>query len=388
MGLMHNYARLPVAFVHGEGVWLQDSDGRRYLDALAGIAVCGLGHSHPAVTRALQEQAGRLLHTSNLYRIPAQEWLAETLCTISGLDGAFFCNSGAEANEAAIKIARLHGHAKGIAEPRILVFSNAFHGRTMATLTATGNFKIQAGFAPLLPGFLRAPYGDLATAQALVQANPDLCAILVEPIQGEGGVRPAPEGFLAGLRALCNNADILLMLDEVQTGIGRTGQFFAYQQLPGFLPDVLSLAKGLGNGVPIGAMLANARVAALFSPGKHGTTFGGGPLVCAVAQAVLDTMQQEAIPAQAARMGAILRRKLRERLAAHPQVVDIRGMGLMVGIELRDKPEGLVERALEKALLINVTAERVIRLLPPLIIQEGEIDLLVEGLVELLQERA
>ncbi len=388
MGLMHNYARLPVAFVHGEGVWLQDSDGRRYLDALAGIAVCGLGNSHPAVTRALQEQAGRLLHTSNLYRIPAQEWLAETLCTISGLDGAFFCNSGAEANEAAIKIARLHGHAKGIAEPRILVFSNAFHGRTMATLTATGNFKIQAGFAPLLPGFLRAPYGDLATAQALVQANPDLCAILVEPIQGEGGVRPAPEGFLAGLRALCNDADILLMLDEVQTGIGRTGQFFAYQQLPGFLPDVLSLAKGLGNGVPIGAMLANARVAPLFSPGKHGTTFGGGPLVCAVAQAVLDTMQQEAIPAQAARMGAILRRKLRERLAAHPQVVDIRGMGLMVGIELRDKPEGLVERALEKALLINVTAERVIRLLPPLIIQEGEIDLLVEGLVELLQERA
>ncbi|MHB1203059.1 MAG: acetylornithine/succinylornithine family transaminase [Acidithiobacillus sp.] len=386
MGLMHNYARLPVAFVHGEGVWLQDSDGRRYLDALAGIAVCGLGHSHPAVTRAIQEQAGRLLHTSNLYRIPAQERLAETLCTISGLDGAFFCNSGAEANEAAIKIARLHGHAKGIAEPRILVFSNAFHGRTMATLTATGNFKIQAGFAPLLPGFLRAPYGDLATAQALVQANPDLCAILVEPIQGEGGVRPAPAGFLAGLRALCSDADILLMLDEVQTGIGRSGQFFAYQQLPGFLPDVLSLAKGLGNGIPIGAMLATARVAKLFSPGKHGTTFGGGPLVCAVAQAVLDTMQHEDIPAHAAWMGKILRQKLRERLAGHPQVVDIRGMGLMVGIELRDKPEALVERALEKALLINVTAERVIRLLPPLIIQESEIDLLVEGLADLLRE--
>ena len=386
MGLMHNYARLPVAFVHGEGVWLQDSDGRRYLDALAGIAVCGLGHSHPAVTRAIQEQAGRLLHTSNLYRIPAQERLAETLCTISGLDGAFFCNSGAEANEAAIKIARLHGHAKGIAEPRILVFSNAFHGRTMATLTATGNFKIQAGFAPLLPGFLRAPYGDLATAQALVQANPDLCAILVEPIQGEGGVRPAPAGFLAGLRTLCSDADILLMLDEVQTGIGRSGQFFAYQQLPGFLPDVLSLAKGLGNGIPIGAMLATARVANLFTPGKHGTTFGGGPLVCAVAQAVLDTMQQEDIPAHAARMGKILRQKLQERLATHPQVVDIRGMGLMVGIELRDKPEALVERALEKALLINVTAERVIRLLPPLIIQESEIDLLVEGLADLLRE--
>ncbi|MGC8504202.1 MAG: aspartate aminotransferase family protein [Acidithiobacillus sp.] len=388
MALMHNYARLPVAFVQGEGVWLQDSDGRRYLDALAGIAVCGLGHSHPAVTRALREQAGRLLHTSNLYRIPAQERLAETLCAISGLDGAFFCNSGAEANEAAIKIARLHGHAKGIAEPRILVFSNAFHGRTMATLTATGNFKIQAGFAPLLPGFLRAPYGDLATARALVRANPDLCAILVEPIQGEGGVRPAPEGFLAGLRALCNDADILLMLDEVQTGIGRTGQFFAYQQIPAFLPDVLSLAKGLGNGVPIGAMLANARVASLFSPGKHGTTFGGGPLVCAVAQAVLDTMQHDAIPAHAARMGKLLRRKLRERLAGHSQVVDIRGMGLMVGIELRDKPEGLVERALEKALLINVTAERVIRLLPPLIIQESEIELLVEGLADLLREGA
>ncbi|MBU2851543.1 aspartate aminotransferase family protein [Acidithiobacillus ferrivorans] len=385
MPLMSTYARLPVAFARGEGVWLYDTEGRRYLDALAGIAVCGLGHSHPAVTRALQAQAGQLLHTSNLYHIPAQEKLSDTLCAISGMDAAFFCNSGAEANEAAIKIARLHGHDKGIAEPQILVFSNAFHGRTLAALTATGNFRIQEGFSPLVPGFVRAPYGDLHTVRALVAANPGICAILVEPVQGEGGVRPAPEGFLTGLRAVCDAHGLLLMLDEVQTGIGRTGAFFAYQQIPGLLPDVLSLAKGLGNGVPIGAMLARQSTAALFGPGKHGTTFGGGPLVCAAAQAVLDTMQQEAIPAHAERMGALLRQRLQERLGQHPEVVEVRGMGLMVGIELAHKPERLVERALEAGLLINVTAERVIRLLPPLILQAAEIDLLVAGLASLLE---
>jgi acetylornithine aminotransferase len=283
---MNNYARLPVAFSRGEGVWLYDSEGRRYLDALAGIAVVGLGHCHPAVTQALQSQAGTLLHTSNLYQIPLQEKLADSLCRLSGLDAAFFCNSGAEANEAAIKMARLHGHQKGIAEPQVLVFTQAFHGRTLAALTATGNFRIQEGFAPLVPGFVRAPYGDSSTVRGLIAANPAIAAILVEPVQGEGGVRPAPEGFLADLRSICDAHGLLLMLDEVQTGIGRTGNFFAYQQLDGAFPDVLSLAKGLGNGVPIGALLARKAAADLFGPGKHGTTFGGGPLVCAAAQAV------------------------------------------------------------------------------------------------------
>ncbi|MDR7925661.1 aspartate aminotransferase family protein [Acidithiobacillus thiooxidans] len=385
MALMNNYARLPVAFSRGEGVWLYDSEGRRYLDALAGIAVVGLGHCHPAVTQALQSQAGTLLHTSNLYQIPLQEKLADSLCRLSGLDAAFFCNSGAEANEAAIKMARLHGHQKGIAEPQVLVFTQAFHGRTLAALTATGNFRIQEGFAPLVPGFVRAPYGDSSTVRGLIAANPAIAAILVEPVQGEGGVRPAPEGFLADLRSICDAHGLLLMLDEVQTGIGRTGNFFAYQQLDGAFPDVLSLAKGLGNGVPIGALLARKAAADLFGPGKHGTTFGGGPLVCAAAQAVLDTMENANIPAQAAKMGALLQQKLRHALAQHPEVRDIRGMGLMVGIELAQKPERLVERALEAGLLINVTADKVIRLLPPLIISESEIDLLVAGIVRLLE---
>ncbi|MGE4530717.1 MAG: aspartate aminotransferase family protein [Acidithiobacillus sp.] len=385
MALMSTYARLPVAFVRGEGVWLYDTTGRPYLDALAGIAVCGLGHSHPAVTQALQAQAGTLLHTSNLYEIPLQEKLSDSLCAISGLDAAFFCNSGAEANEAAIKMARLHGHHKGIAEPQILVFTQAFHGRTLAALTATGNFRIQEGFAPLVPGFIRAPYGDIRTVRALVAANPAISAILVEPIQGEGGVRPAPEGFLQALRDVCDAHGLLLMLDEVQTGIGRTGSFFAYQQIAGLRPDVLSLAKGLGNGVPIGAILADQAAARLFGPGKHGTTFGGGPLVCAAAQAVLDTMQNESIPARAEKMGTLLRQRLKDTLSQHPGVQEIRGMGLMIGIELTHKPERLVERALEAGLLINVTAEKVIRLLPPLIIAESEIDLLVSGISQLLE---
>jgi acetylornithine/N-succinyldiaminopimelate aminotransferase len=385
MALMQNYARLPVAFVRGEGAWLYDEAGKRYLDALAGIAVCGLGHSHPAVTRALQEQAGTLLHTSNLYHVPLQEKLAEQLCRLSGLDAAFFCNSGAEANEAAIKLARLHGHARGIAEPKILVFTQSFHGRTLATLTATGNRKIQEGFAPLVPGFVRAPYGDLDSAAAILAADPAVCAVLVEPIQGEGGVRPAPEGFLPGLRALCDQHQALLLLDEVQTGIGRTGTFFAYQQ-ENCMPDVLSLAKGLGNGVPIGAVLARAPTAALFSAGKHGTTFGGGPLVCAAALAVLETMERENIPAHAEKMGADLRALLQQSLGKHPQVEEIRGRGLMVGVVLRTAPHKLVERALAQGLLINVTAERVIRLLPPLIYGPEEVRLLAEKLSALLED--
>ncbi|WP_291511565.1 aspartate aminotransferase family protein [Acidithiobacillus sp.] len=385
MSLMATYARLPVAFERGEGVWLFDAEGRAYLDALAGIAVCGLGHSHPAVTRAIQEQAGRLIHTSNLYRVPLQEALGERICRLSGLDAAFFCNSGAEANEAAIKMARLYGHQRGIAEPKILVFSQAFHGRTLAALTATGNFRIQEGFAPLVSGFVRVPYGDLAAAAAALAADPAIVAVLAEPIQGEGGVRPAPAGFLRGLRTLCDTHSALLMFDEVQTGIGRSGKFLAFQHEDGLLPDVLSLAKGLGNGVPIGALLARTPAAALFGPGKHGTTFGGGPLVCAAALAVLETMEREDIPTQAARQGQRLRDSLRQKLGQHPLVEEIRGMGLMVGVVLRRKPERLVEKALDAGLLINVTAERVIRLLPPLIIQEAEIERLTDILSTLLE---
>lgn len=388
MALMNNYARLPVAFVRGEGVWLYDEQGRKYLDALAGIAVCGLGHCHPAVTLALQEQAGKLLHTSNLYQVPEQLALSDDLCRLSGLDAAFFCNSGAEANEAAIKMARLHGHAQGIAEPKILVFTQAFHGRTLAALTATANRKIQEGFAPLLPGFVRAPYGDLDTVAGMLAADPDIAAVLVEPVQGEGGVRPAPVGFLRGLRALCDTHRALLICDEVQTGVGRTGQFFAYQHEEGLLPDVLCLAKGLGNGVPIGAIVARQTAAELFGPGKHGSTFGGGPLVCAAARAVLQTMEAEKIPAQAAAMGNLLQQRLRERLAGNPAVEEVRGLGLMVGVVLREEPQDFVRRALHAGVLLNVTAGRVIRLLPPLIFSAADVELLVDTLVDLLREEA
>ena len=388
MALMNNYARLPVAFVRGEGVWLYDEQGRKYLDALAGIAVCGLGHCHPAVTLALQEQAGKLLHTSNLYQVPEQLALSDDLCRLSGLDAAFFCNSGAEANEAAIKMARLHGHAQGIAEPKILVFTQAFHGRTLAALTATANRKIQEGFAPLLPGFVRAPYGDLDTVAGMLAADPDIAAVLVEPVQGEGGVRPAPVGFLHGLRALCDTHRALLICDEVQTGVGRTGRFFAYQHEEGLLPDVLCLAKGLGNGVPIGAIVARQTAAELFGPGKHGSTFGGGPLVCAAARAVLQTMEAEKIPAQAAAMGNLLQQRLRERLAGNPAVEEVRGLGLMVGVALREEPQDFVRRALHAGVLLNVTAGRVIRLLPPLIFSAADVELLVDTLVDLLREEA
>ncbi len=388
MALMNNYARLPVAFVRGEGVWLYDEQGRKYLDALAGIAVCGLGHCHPAVTLALQEQAGKLLHTSNLYQVPEQLALSDDLCRLSGLDAAFFCNSGAEANEAAIKMARLHGHAQGIAEPKILVFTQAFHGRTLAALTATANRKIQEGFAPLLPGFVRAPYGDLDTVTGMLAADPDIVAVLVEPVQGEGGVRPAPVGFLRGLRALCDTHRALLICDEVQTGVGRTGQFFAYQHEEGLLPDVLCLAKGLGNGVPIGAIVARQTAAELFGPGKHGSTFGGGPLVCAAARAVLQTMEAEKIPAQAAAMGNLLQQRLRERLAGNPAVEEVRGLGLMVGVVLREEPQDFVRRALHAGVLLNITAGRVIRLLPPLIFSAADVELLVDTLVDLLREEA
>ena len=384
--LMRNYKRQPVAFVRGEGPWLWDDQGRRYLDALSGIAVCGLGHAHPAVTQALCEQAGQLIHTSNLYEIPQQTRLAERLTALAGMDRAFFCNSGAEANETAIKLARLHGHHKGIARPTVIVMEGSFHGRTLATLTATGNARIQAGFAPLVEGFIRVPHGDLAAVEVLAD-HPDVVAILVEPITGEGGIRIPPEGYLKGLRTLCDRAGWLLMLDEIQAGIGRTGTWFAFQH-EGITPDVLSLAKGLGNGVPIGATLAAGAAADLFTPGTHGTTFGGNPLVCRAALAVLDTLEQEALLAHADTMGQSLVAAFRNRLGRHPAVRDIRGKGLMLGIELDRPCAELVALALEAGLLINVTAERVIRLLPPLIIDRPEADQIVDIVSDLVERFA
>jgi acetylornithine aminotransferase len=383
--LMNTYGRLPVSFEHGEGVWLFDSDGGRYLDALAGIAVNGLGHAHPAVLRALQEQAAKLIHASNIYTIRRQSELADALCRVSGMERVFFCNSGAEANEAAIKLARLYGHKQGVDRPTIIVMERSFHGRTMATLTASGNRKIQAGFEPLVAGFTRAPYGDLEALQTIGRNNPDVVAVLMEPVQGEGGVRIAPPGFLRQLRALCDQRRWLLMLDEVQTGNGRTGTYFAYQH-EGIAPDVVTTAKGLGNGLPIGACLAQGGAGELFQPGNHGTTFGGNPLTCAVGLAVVRTIEQEDLCAHAAREGDYLLSQLQQRLGQVPGVVSVRGMGLMLGIELARPCGELVKQALAQGLLINVTADKVIRLLPPLIWQREHSEQLLDVLCPLVAQ--
>ncbi|QIK38874.1 aspartate aminotransferase family protein [Caldichromatium japonicum] len=382
--LMATYHRLPVTFARGEGIWLWDTEGRRYLDALAGVAVCGLGHAHPAVTAAVCEQAGQLLHTSNLYRIAEQERLAALLTQASGMERAFFANSGAEANEAAIKLARLYAHRRGIENPGILVAEHSFHGRTLATLSATGNRKVQAGFEPLVQGFVRVPYDDLEAIETAAANRSNIVAVLIEPLQGEGGIRLPAADYLPRLRALCDRHQWLLMLDEVQTGMGRTGRLFAFEHT-GIQPDVLTLAKGLGNGLPIGACLARGPAAELFTPGSHGSTFGGNPLVCRVARAVIETIQAERLAENAATQGHYLLDSLRTALAQFPGVVEIRGRGLMVGIEL-DRPCGaLVQEALAAGLLINVTAERVIRLLPPLIITRDQVDLLVGALAELIR---
>ncbi|AGA32954.1 Acetylornithine aminotransferase [Thioalkalivibrio nitratireducens DSM 14787] len=380
--LQTTYNRLPVAFEYGEGAWLWDTEGRRYLDALSGIAVCGLGHAHPKIAAAIAEQAHTLIHTSNLYRVPLQEQLARRLCALGGMDQAFFCNSGAEANEAAIKLARLHGHRRGIARPKIVVMEGSFHGRTLATLSATGNARIQKGFEPLVEGFVRVPYDD-PDAVAALGGDPEIAAILVEPITGEGGIRLPRPGYLQELRELATRHDWLLMLDEIQSGIGRTGQWFAFQHEE-IVPDVLSLAKGLGNGVPIGASLVSGRAIDLFTPGSHGTTFGGNPLVCRAALAVLDVMQEEALCEQAARHGDVLLRLLQERLAHRPEVVEIRGRGLMLGIELDRPAAELVRRALDRGLLINVTAERVVRLLPPLITDDDQITEIADTVADIV----
>jgi len=383
--LMQTYTRLPVTFSHGEGVYLYDTDGRRYLDAIAGIAVNDLGHAHPAVTAAIREQADKLVHTSNLYRIEAQEQLGEALTGIAGMESCFFGNSGAEANEAAIKIARLYGHQRKIDKPAIVVLEGAFHGRTLATLSATGNRKIQAGFEPLVTGFTRAPRNDIQALHQIAAHNPGVVAVLMEPIQGESGVHALSAQYLRAVRELCDQQEWLLMLDEVQTGNGRTGSYFAYQAL-GLVPDVVTTAKGLGNGVPIGACLARGAAARVLGAGQHGSTFGGSPLVCATALAVLTTITEENLCANAAAMGELIVERLRADSQAAKQIVEIRGRGLMLGVELRQECGELVQRALDAGLLINVTAGNTIRLLPPLVIEPQEAQALAAGVAQLIRE--
>ncbi|MDR2164274.1 MAG: aspartate aminotransferase family protein [Zoogloeaceae bacterium] len=381
--LMNTYGRLPVAFARGEGCRLTDTEGRTYLDALAGIAVNTLGHAHPALVAALSGQAGRLMHVSNLYRIPEQEALADALAERSGLSEAFFCNSGCEANEAAIKLARFYGHRKGIDAPGIAVLEGAFHGRTLATLSATGNRKVQAGFEPLVNGFTRIPRNDIAALRAVADTRPGIVAVMLEVIQGEGGIEIISDDFLKGARALCDEKGWLLICDEVQCGMARTGQWFGFQHA-GILPDIVTLAKGLGSGVPIGACLAGGKAAGLFGPGNHGSTFGGNPLAATAALKTIEIIEAEGLLEKAARTGEQIRGALAEALDGISGVKEIRGRGLMIGIAL-DRPCGaLVQAALDQGLLINVTHERVIRLLPPLIFGPDEVRELVGKLAPLI----
>jgi acetylornithine/N-succinyldiaminopimelate aminotransferase len=383
--LMATYARLPVQFERGEGVWLWDTEGRQYLDALGGIAVCALGHAHPGVAQAVSEQAARLVHTSNLYGITLQEQLADRLCALSGMERAFFCNSGAEANETAIKIARLYGHGRQIAVPTVIVMENSFHGRTLATLTATGNRKVQAGFEPLVQGFIRVPYNSLRAIETVARNSADVVAVLVEPIQGEGGINVPDPDYLPGLRRICDEHGWLLMLDEIQTGMGRTGAWFACQH-GGVLPDVLTVAKALGNGVPIGACLARGTAAGLMHPGNHGTTFGGNPLAARAALAVIAAIERDDLVKHAGELGQQMLEEFRDRLGGVNGVKEIRGLGLMIGIELDRPCAVLVKRALDRGLLINVTAERVIRLLPPMVTTAHQGETIVDKVSELVCE--
>ncbi len=382
---MNTYARLPVTFVKGEGVWLWDDQGQRYLDALSGVAVCGLGHCHPRLTKAICQQAQTLIHTSNLFRVGKQEQLATRLVELSGMDNAFFCNSGAEANEAAIKLARLYGHNKGIALPTIIVMERSFHGRTMATLTASGNRKVQAGFEPLMTGFVRVPYNNLDAVAQVAANNKEVVALLVEPFQGEGGVNIPEVHYLQGLREICKQKDWLLMLDEVQSGIGRSGKWFAFQH-SGIFPDVVTLAKGLGGGVPIGACLAKGVAAEVFKPGNHASTFGGNPLVCAAALETLAVISDENLLDHVVELGDFIRNRLSAQLANQKGVVDIRGQGLITGIELSVPCVDLVKKALERKLLINVTSDKVIRLLPAFVMQQSEAEQVVDILCSLIKE--
>ncbi len=382
--LMATYNRTDTAFENGQGSWLFDSNGNKYLDLISGIAVCGLGHCHSAVTQAIKDQVGRLVHTSNLYQIPLQNELATLLAKVSEMDNVFFCNSGAEANEAAIKLARLYGHQREIKNPCIIVIEDAFHGRTMATLSATGSRKVQAGFEPLVSGFARAPFDDLGAVREIAKNNPDVVAVLLEPIIGEGGVQIPDPGYLPELRKICDENQWLMMLDEVQTGNGRTGSYFAYQQ-QGFTPDVVTTAKGLGNGFPIGACLARGLAAQLFKPGNHGSTFGGSPLACAASIATVTTIINQKLPERAAQLGTHMVEQLKEEMKHANYVREIRGAGMMIGIELDFPCPELVVLARAKGLLINVTADSVIRLLPPLTLTEQEAELAVTALAKLIK---
>jgi|TARA_B110000879_G_scaffold141905_1_gene184718 acetylornithine aminotransferase len=383
--LMNTYGTKAATLVKGEGVWLWDANGNKYLDALSGIAVCGLGHSHPAIAAAVAEQASVLTHCSNFFAIPNQVALADKLCAASGMDKVFFGNSGAEANEAAIKMARLHGHKKGIKLPTVLVMDNAFHGRTLATLSASGSRKVQAGFEPLVRGFTRAPFDDIKSLETIADNNPNICAIFVEPIQGEGGIRVAADSYLQQLREFCTEKGWLLMLDEVQTGNGRTGKYFYYQH-SGIIPDVVTTSKGLGNGVPIGACLAHGEAAELMQPGNHGSTFGGNPLACAAALAAVTTIEQESLCERATVLGDRLMNGFKSALADVAHVKEIRGKGCMIGIEL-DKPcKSLFPAAMAKGLIINVTADSVIRLLPPMVMTDDEADQVIAILAPLIKD--
>jgi acetylornithine/N-succinyldiaminopimelate aminotransferase len=383
--LMNTYGTKAATLVKGEGVWLWDANGNKYLDALSGIAVCGLGHSHPAIASAVAEQASVLTHCSNFFAIPNQVALADKLCAASGMDKVFFGNSGAEANEAAIKMARLHGHKKGIKLPTVLVMDNAFHGRTLATLSASGSRKVQAGFEPLVRGFTRAPFDDIQSLETIADNNPNICAIFVEPIQGEGGIRVAADSYLQELRKFCTEKGWLLMLDEVQTGNGRTGKYFYYQH-SGITPDVVTTSKGLGNGVPIGACLAHGEAAELMQPGNHGSTFGGNPLACSAALAAITAIEEEHLCERAIVLGERLMTGFAKALADVAHVKEIRGKGCMIGIEL-DKPcKSLFPAAMAKGLIINVTADSVIRLLPPMVMTDDEADQVVAILAPLIKD--
>ncbi len=382
--VMPTYGRLDVAFAKGQGAWLTDTQGNQYLDALSGIAVCNLGHCHPAVTKAVQHQAETLIHTSNFYQIPLQTQLADKLTQVSGMEQAFFCNSGAEANEAAIKIARKYGHSKGIDKPVIIVMDGSFHGRTMATLTATGNAKVQVGFDPLLPGFVRVPYNDLDALRMAIGHWPEAVAVLLEPVQGEGGIKVPDSEYLAGVRSICTQRKLLMMLDEVQTGVGRTGQWFAFQHNETVLPDVMTLAKGLGNGVPIGACLVAGSAVGVLQAGNHGSTFGGNPLACSAALAVLETIEKDGLCQHVTTLSDQMLRSFKNKLGDRDGVKDIRALGFMFGIELSIPCGDLVRLALAEGLLINVTADKVIRLVPPMIINAEEAELIVEKVSKLV----
>ena len=383
--LMNTYMRLPVTFVKGKGMWLWDDQGKRYLDALAGIAVCGLGHCHPKLVKAISEQARTLIHTSNLYHIDKQEKLANKLAALSGLNKAFFCNSGAEANEAAIKLARLYGHNKGIDLPTIIVMEQSFHGRTMATLTATGNRKVHAGFEPLLTGFSRVPFNDLKAISQVAVHNKNVVAILVEPYQGEGGIKVPQVNYLKGLRQICDENGWLLILDEIQCGIGRSGKWFAFQH-SGIVPDVMTLAKGLGSGVPIGVCLAGDMAGEVFKPGNHASTFGGNPLACIAAITTLDVIEEEDLMCNAREQGDFMRKAFQTQLVNVEGVTQVRGQGLMIGIELSKPCGDLVKDALKQRLLINVTLDKVVRLLPALVMKRSEAEQIINIVSALIKE--